>query len=73
MIANPRRSFILHLLKDCPEAREALAAWQEGEYTFEQAMMETVKELFLAKQEVQRQLDYRPVQDPRPPQTSDDF
>lgn len=57
MITHPRRSFILHLLENCLEAREALIAWRDGEYTFEQAMMETAKELFLKKQEVQRKLD----------------
>ena len=63
MICHPQRSFILHLLKNCPEASEALATWQKGDYTFEQAMMETVKELFLAKQEVERQRDYRPARE----------
>lgn len=53
-----RRSFILHLAKNCPEAREGLDAWREGELTFEEAMMEVVKSLFIAKQELQRRLDY---------------
>ena len=53
-----RRSFILHLVKNCPEAREGLDAWREGDLTFEEAMMEAVKGLFLAQQELQRRLDY---------------
>lgn len=54
----PSRSFILHLVQNCPEARVGLDAWREGEMTFEQAMMETVKRLFLANQELKRQMDY---------------
>lgn len=53
-----RRSFILHLVKNCPEAKEGLGAWREGELTFEEAMMEVAKSLFLAKEELQRRLDY---------------
>lgn len=30
------------------EAKEGLDAWREGELTFEEAMMEVVKSLFLA-------------------------
>ena len=54
----PNRPFILQLVKNCPEARQGLDAWREGEMTFEQAMMETVKQLFLANQELKRQVDY---------------
>jgi hypothetical protein len=53
-----RRSFILHLLKNCPEAREGLDGWREGELTFEEAMMKVAKSLFLANQELQRRLAY---------------
>jgi len=53
-----RRSFILHLVRNCPEAKEGLDAWQAGELTFEEAMMEVVKSLFLANEELQRRLDY---------------
>jgi len=54
------RSFILHLIHNCPEAKVALSAWQAGDLTFEEAMMEVVKCLFLAKQDLQRQYDYIP-------------
>jgi hypothetical protein len=54
----PTRAFILHLVRNCPEAGRGLDAWREGEMTFEQAMMETVKQLFLANQELKRQMDY---------------
>ena len=57
---KPRRSFILHLLKNCPEAREGLSAWREGEATFEEAMMRTAHRLFMAREELQRKYDYIP-------------
>jgi hypothetical protein len=40
-----------------PEAKEGLDAWREGELTFEEAMMEGVKNLFPLKGEPQRQRD----------------
>ena len=52
-----RRSFILHLVKNCPEAKEGLDAWREGELTFDEAMMEVAKSLFLAQHELQHRLD----------------
>jgi len=52
------RPFVLHLVRNCPEAKPGLAAWQQGELTWEEAMMEVVKSLFLAKEETQRRLDY---------------
>ena len=52
------RSFILHLVKNCPEAEEGLQRWQNGDFTFEEAMMETVKHLFIANADLQRRLDY---------------
>lgn len=52
------RSFILHLIKNCPEAAVGLQRWQEGNFTFEEAMMETVKHLFIANADLQRRLDY---------------
>jgi len=52
------RPFIRHLTKNCAEARPGLEAWQRGELTWEEAMMEVVKSLFLAKEESQRRLDY---------------
>ena len=55
-----RRSFILHLTRNCPEAKEGLDAWQKGELTFEEAMMEVVKSLFIAKKKLQRRFDYIP-------------
>jgi hypothetical protein len=42
----------------CPEAKPGLEGWQRGELTWEEAMMEVVKSLFLAKEETQRRLDY---------------
>ena len=54
------RPFILHLTKSCPEARAGLAGWQSGELTFEEAMMEVVKSLFITKENLQRRLDYIP-------------
>lgn len=54
----PRRSFMLHLLKYCPEAKTGLDAWREGEVTFEQAMMMAAHRLFMANEELQRKLDY---------------
>jgi hypothetical protein len=57
-VTVPNRPFILHLVKNCPEARKGLDAWREGEMTFEQAMMEAVKQLSLANQELKRQVDY---------------
>ena len=41
-----------------PEANEGVDAWREGDLTFEEAMMEVVKSLSLAKEELQRRLDY---------------
>ena len=51
------RPFILHLIQNSPEARCGLEACREGEMTFEQALMATVKQLFLANQERKRQTD----------------
>lgn len=55
MSRPPTRSFILHRLKNCSEAHEGLRQWHEGEFTFEQAMMETVNRLLLAKEAAERQ------------------
>lgn len=52
------RPFILHLTRKCAEARPGLEAWQRGELTWQEAMMEVVKSLFVAKEESQRRLDY---------------
>jgi hypothetical protein len=41
-----------HLVRKCPEATGGIDAWHEGDLTFEEAMMEAVKRLFLAKQEL---------------------
>jgi hypothetical protein len=60
MTRAPRRSFTLHLIRNCPEAQEALRLWREGELTFEEAMMEVVKRLFLARETLQRKYDYIP-------------
>jgi hypothetical protein len=60
MMRAPTRYFTLSLVKNCPEARAALAQWQEGNWTFEQAMMEVVKQLYLAKGTLQQQYDYIP-------------
>jgi len=40
------------------KAPAALDAWCEGELTFEQAMLEVVRSLFLAKKEFQHRLNY---------------
>ena len=53
-----RRSFILQLVRNCPEANVGVDAWREGDLTFEEAMMEVFKSLSLAKEEFQRRLDY---------------
>lgn len=60
MTRAPTRDFTLHLIRNCPEARDALALWQEGAFTFEQAMMEVVKRLYLSRQDLQRRYDYIP-------------
>lgn len=52
------RPFIRHLTKNCAEAKAGLEAWERGELTCEEAMMEVVTSLFLAKEEIQRRLDY---------------
>ncbi len=59
---KPTRSFIVHLLKNCPEAQPILGQWHEGELTFEEAMMEVVKRLLLDKQALQRRYDYIPTE-----------
>jgi hypothetical protein len=58
---KPRRSFILDLVKNCPEAKVGLDAWQEGKATFEEAMMTAVHWLFMTNEELQRKLDLRPL------------
>lgn len=60
-MTTPRRSFMLHLMKDCPEAQEALRLWRIGEWTFEDAVLEIVKLLFLAREALQRKYDYIPL------------
>jgi hypothetical protein len=41
-----------------PEAKEGQDAWREGNLSFEEAIMEVVKSLFLAKEETQHRLDH---------------
>jgi len=53
-----RRSFILQLVRNCPEANVGADARRKGDLTFEEAMMEVVQSLFLAKEELQRRLNY---------------
>jgi hypothetical protein len=57
---TPTRSFTLHLLKNCPEAQDALEQWCKGNHTFEEAMMEVVLQLLLSKEELQRKYDHIP-------------
>ena len=52
------RSCIPQTVENCPEAKAGLDACREDELTFEQAMMGTVKRLFLANQDLQHRLDH---------------
>ncbi|MHB8107840.1 MAG: hypothetical protein ACYDH4_10505 [Candidatus Cryosericum sp.] len=52
------RGFILNLMQSCPAADSSLTAWRRGELTFEEAMMTVVKDLFLANEELQRQITH---------------
>ena len=45
------------LVDGSPEAQHALRQWRAGLWTFGQAMMETVKKLVAAKQQVQLELN----------------
>lgn len=53
-----RQSFICILRESAQKPVRGLDAWREGDLTFEEAMMEVVESLFLAKEELQRRLDY---------------
>ena len=52
-----RQSFICILRESAQKPVRGLDAG-EGDLTFEEAMMEVVESLFLAKEELQRRLDY---------------
>jgi hypothetical protein len=54
------RPFILHLLKNCNEAKAGLAMWKNGDATWEEAMMTIVKDLVISNEEMQRRLSYAP-------------
>ena len=67
--AAPRRKSSIGV--QSPRAKEGQDACREGNLTFEEAMMEAVKSLFLAKVELQHRLDHasspngdEPVVDP---------
>ena len=44
----PSRVFTLSLIEDQPAAAEALRQWRSGYWTFEEALMEVVKRLWIA-------------------------
>jgi hypothetical protein len=61
MTLNQYRPFIMHLLQNQPEAVD-FDAWREGRMTFEEAVTNAAKMLFLSKQELQRKYDYIPAE-----------
>jgi hypothetical protein len=58
---KPLRSSTLHLIQNCTEAKEALQQWHNGDWTFEDAMMDVVRQLYLANESLRRKYEYIPA------------